>query len=164
MATDEPSIHPVGRLARPKLHEGGRRRVLVDERAHVVPALIRKCVEQDTIYVLGTGRERREFIYVKDVVRGMLAALESGKAGRAYNLGTGGATSISILELLLNLKRLLGVPDKPHQFYHAHDPGDDERWSDASRAGIELGWEYRVGLDEGLRRTVECYKETLTST
>ncbi len=127
-----------------------------DEKAHVIPALIEKCLEEDEIVVNGTGQEYREFIYVEDVARGMMAALARGEAGEVYNLGTSGRTACTI-EHLLELIQLECGTEKPVAFSSQFDPGDDRRWSDASKAEQELSWTHDVTLQEGLRRTIEWY-------
>jgi nucleoside-diphosphate-sugar epimerase len=128
-----------------------------DDLAHVIPALIKKALDDDTIVVNGTGHERREFVYVDDVAMGMMAALERGAPGDVYNLGTNGQTCVEIRRLLLMIQELTGTQHKSVEFSSRYDAGDDERWSDAVRANCDLGWYPRVGLEEGLKRTVEWY-------
>lgn len=129
-----------------------------DERAHVIPALIRKTIENDKIVVNGTGRERREFLYVTDAARGMMNALQFGRAGDGYNLGTDAHTSVSIAELARLIRIDVGVPGKPIVFERRFDSGDSMRWSNASKAHLELRWRHEVEIEEGLQKTVEWYK------
>jgi GDP-L-fucose synthase len=130
-----------------------------DERAHVIPALIRKVLRDETIRVNGSGYERREFIYVDDVARGMLAALEHGAHGEAYNIGTSGDTVVSIRQLVALIQQATGEY-KPVAFAESYDPGDPMRQSDAS-ALRALGWRHEVDLLEGLERTADWYKGRL---
>lgn len=130
-----------------------------DERAHVIPALIKKALDDETIRVNGSGHERREFIYVDDVARGMLVALERGQHGAAYNLGTDGETCVSIRWLLSLIQDATGTRDKNVQFASDYDPGDPARRSDCA-AIRALGWQHEVSLTEGLRRTVEWYRRS----
>ncbi len=132
-----------------------------DDRAHVIPALIRKCLTDDTIIVYGTGNERREFIYVTDVARGMMAAVEHGKSGEAYNLGTDGLTCVTIRKLIKMIQRATDALYKPVEFSQDYDPGDSARWSDASKANSDLGWRYEVPIWHAIRRTVEWYAGSL---
>lgn len=127
-----------------------------DERAHVIPALIRKTVEDEEIIVNGSGKERREFIYSTDVAHGMMAALARGRPGQVYNLGTDGHTCVSIKELAEMIRRIVGV-DKPIVFKRMFSGGDEARWSDCTKAYEELGWRASIGLEEGLRRVVRWY-------
>ena len=132
-----------------------------DDRAHVIPALIRKCLTDDTIIVYGTGNERREFIYVTDVARGMMAALEHGQPGSVYNLGTNGLTCVTIRKLVEMIQRATDTLHKPVEFSQDYDPGDDTRWSDASKANSDLGWCYEVPIWHAIEETVEWYGRSL---
>lgn len=132
-----------------------------DDRAHVIPAFIRKCLTDDTIIVYGTGNERREFIYVTDVARGMMAAIEHGKSGEVYNLGTNGLTCVTIRKLIEMVQFATDTSDKPVEFSQDFDPGDDARWSDASKANSDLGWRYEVPIWHAIRKTVEWYTRSL---
>lgn len=127
-----------------------------DELAHVVPALIRKAIEDDTIVVNGTGKEQREFIYVEDVADGMLAALERGQKGRAYNLGTCGHTCESISYVVGIIQESLGI-SKPVEYKQIFDAGDDRRWSDCGRAESELGWSANWGLRRAIKAVCDWY-------
>jgi nucleoside-diphosphate-sugar epimerase len=128
-----------------------------DERAHVIPALIKKCIEDDRIVVNGTGKEIREFIYVDDVAAGMIAAMEHGQAGEVYNLGTNGQTAVSIADLVLTLRELTGMVHKLIVFQQQFDSGDNERWSNCFKAKRDLEWKSETVLNKGLRKTIEWY-------
>lgn len=135
-----------------------------DERAHVIPALIKKCLENEAIEVYGTGREMREFIYVEDVVKGMMAALARGEHREVYNLGTNGRTKIEICELLALIQEYLYIGGngqvirKPVEFSRRYDPGDNQRWSICDKAEA-LGWRAEVDMRLGIKKTVEWYLE-----
>jgi len=133
-----------------------------DDRAHVIPALIRKCLEQDVIRVHGTGKEIREFLYVEDCAQGMLAALENGGNGGIYNIGTHGLTMTSISDLVTVIQRLTNTDHKPVEFTGG-DSGDKARWSNCSLASSVLGWQHSIGLVDGLRRTVEWYTREMVT-
>jgi UDP-glucose 4-epimerase len=104
--------------------------------------------------VFGDGQQTRDYIHVSDVVAAQVAASESD-AGGAFNVGTGVETSV--LELVDALARLADGPFEPQ---HAPErPGEVRRIAiDASRAREELGWEPRVGLDDGLAQTLESQR------
>lgn len=129
-----------------------------DERAHVIPALIRKALAADVLEVNGTGREKREFIHADDVAAGMIAALTYGRAGEAYNLGTNAETCVTIATLARMVTAACGVPDKPAVFSSHYDSGDPGRWTDCRKARQELGWRHKVGLAGGLRDVVDWYR------
>lgn len=131
----------------------------VDERAHVIPALIRKCLEEATIEVYGSGDEEREFVYVDDVASGLLAAAERGHSESVYNIGTYGDSSTTIRALVGLIQATTETTEKPVTFLGG-DGGDRSRWSSGVRARDDLDWHHQVDLVEGLHRTVEWYRST----
>jgi UDP-glucose 4-epimerase len=102
--------------------------------------------------VFGDGTQTRDYIYVGDVVSAALAAAESSATG-PVNIGTGKETDV--LELIESLKRLSGNESFDPEFAPERT-GEVQRIAiDASRAEQELGWHAEMGLDEGLRVTLE---------
>lgn len=128
-----------------------------DETAHVIPALIRKFSSgKDTVEVFG-GNQWREFLYVEDVVRGMLIVAEHGRRGEAYNLGTGAETKTSIQMLAQLIARLTQY--KGETAFTTNAPiGDTSRSTDSTKAQL-LGWKHKIVLEEGLQRTIEWWHE-----
>lgn len=131
-----------------------------DERSHVIPALIKKfAVDVDFVELYGSGAQVREFIYVTDVVAGMLYALAFGENREAYNIGTHGETTTTIHGLARKIRDMSGsaarIDTTPE-----NDGGDDMRWSNAQKLRA-LGWTHKWGLDEGLKRTIDWYYEVL---
>lgn len=108
--------------------------------------------KQPTIH--GTGEQQRDFIYVSDVVEANILAMERGD-NRVYNIGTGVATSVNRVFMLL--RESLNFPWKP--IHGPPRPGEVFSISlDITRARRELAWEPKVGLEEGLLLTVEYFK------
>jgi UDP-glucose 4-epimerase len=102
--------------------------------------------EETTIF--GSGEQTRDFIYVGDVVQGVLAAAEH--AGGVYNIGTGVETSVN--ELHAVCRRVTGIDREP--VYAEARPGDIERSvTDPGLAARELGWRAERSLEEGLKLT-----------
>lgn len=128
-----------------------------DDRAHVIPALIKKALTERTLRVNGSGHERREFIYVKDVADGMLAALERGAHGGVYNLGTDGDTCVSIRQLVALIQATTGTLDREAIYTSDYNAGDPARWSDCG-AIHDLGWRHETSLEDGIAATVEWYR------
>ena len=126
--------------------------------AHVVPVLIRKFVESDgsPVVLYGDGKGTRDLLYAGDGAAGMIAALEHGKNGRIYNLGTSGSQVVSIRQMAEKIKALLGSKSKI-VFSNSTAVTDANRCIMATRARVELGWTYEVSFDEGLRRTIDWY-------
>ena len=131
------------------------------ETSHVIPALIRKFVqarreEKSSVEVWGTGNATREFLYVEDCADGILLATERYDDREPVNLGTN--MEITIKDLAQLIQRLSGFsgelvwdPTKPD--------GQPRRCLDTSRAREAFGFEAKVGFEEGLRRTVDWWKE-----
>lgn len=125
-----------------------------DERAHVIPALIKKIQSDDVIRVNGTGQEVREFLYAEDAARGMMVALEKGRAGAVYNIGTDGANSCTISELAYTLRETLGI-DKSIEFTGGVS-GDSRRIVNGDKL-MRLGWQAQTNLADGLRKVCTWY-------
>jgi GDP-L-fucose synthase len=129
--------------------------------SHVIPALIKKVFDamdqgEDRIVVWGTGRATREFLYVEDAARGIILAAERYDKSEPVNLGAGFEISIrQLAELIVELSgfkgRIVWDTTKPD--------GQPRRSLDTSRAKEEFGFEARVPFEEGLRRTIEWYRE-----
>jgi GDP-L-fucose synthase len=128
--------------------------------SHVIPALIRKCIEardrgDDAITCWGTGSASREFLYAEDAAEGILTAAEKMHEPVPINLGTGSEIQIrDLVELIARLCRFDGCIE-----WDASKPdGQPRRCLDTSRAKNLLGWEAKVDLEEGLRRTIAWFE------
>jgi UDP-glucose 4-epimerase len=107
--------------------------------------------------VFGDGLQSRDFTYVTDAVQALGKAADApGVSGRVYNIGTG--RSVTLLELIATLNRLLGTSVVPQ---HGPNRSGDVRHSraDIGRARRELNYEPAVSLEEGLRHTLLWYQE-----
>ena len=130
------------------------------ETSHVIPALIRKCLEAaevgaPSIEVWGTGSATREFLYVEDAAQGIVAALERLEGSEPVNLGAG--FEISIKDLTEKIARLTGV--RGQLVWDASKPdGQPRRCLDTSRAARALDWRASTSFDEGLARTIAWYR------
>ena len=127
--------------------------------SHVIPALIRKCLEAkeagaDRIVVWGTGRATREFLYVEDCAEGIVRATEAYDGPDPVNLGS--AQEITIADLVTKIAAITGftgeiVWDK------SKPDGQPRRKLDTSRAERLFGFESHTNFDRGLRATIEWY-------
>jgi GDP-L-fucose synthase len=127
--------------------------------SHVIPALIRKCVDAvesgtERIDVWGTGSASREFLYVDDAAEGIVLAAETYEGMEPVNLGVG--LEITIRELVELIAELTGFtggidwdPSKPD--------GQPRRALDTSRARECFGFAASMPFEEGLRRTIAWY-------
>jgi GDP-L-fucose synthase len=124
--------------------------------SHVIPALIRKCLEQPAeLLVWGDGTPTREFLHARDAAEGLVLAAEKYDSSEPVNLGSG--EEISIRDLAQLVARLCGFrgnlrfdPTKPN--------GQPRRRLDTTRARERLGFSARVPFEQGLRETIEWYK------
>ena len=129
--------------------------------SHVLPALIRKTVEatergEEEIPAWGDGSPTREFLYVEDAADGIVTAAEKYNGSEPVNLGSG--YEISIKDLVEMTAKMTGFTgkivwqtDKPN--------GQPRRALDVSRAKDYFGWSAQVPFEEGMRRTIQWFKE-----
>lgn len=131
------------------------------ESSHVIPAIIRKCIEardhgDASITAWGTGEPTREFLYVKDAVRGILDATERYDLSEPVNLGSG--EEISISELVETIADETGFEGEI-EWDTSKPDGQPRRKLDASRARERFDWEASTEFREGLRETIGWYEE-----
>ena len=122
--------------------------------SHVIPALIRKCFEEDTLVVWGDGSPSRSFVYVEDVAEGIVLAAERLNDSEPVNIGTEEETTIRrVVELVVEYTGFRG-----QVVYDTGKPnGQPRRSAGIARARRLLGYEPRWSFEEGLKRTVEWY-------
>jgi GDP-L-fucose synthase len=129
--------------------------------SHVIPALIRKAFEaqqagQKQMVVWGDGSPTREFLYVEDAADGIVTAAEKYNGAEPVNLGTG--YEISIKELAEIVCRTVGFQGR--LVWDTTKPnGQPRRGLDVSRAQSYFGWHAQVPFEEGMRRTIEWFKQ-----
>jgi GDP-L-fucose synthase len=133
--------------------------------AHVIPALVRKFVEAKinkapTIEIWGTGRPSRDFIYAGDVAEGMLKAVETYKKNEIVNISSGIETSIR--QLTEQLKALTEYEGEI-TWNTSRPDGQLRRCFDLTKARKDLGFEAKIGLAAGLRKTVAWYQDNLNN-
>ena len=132
--------------------------------SHVIPALIRKCLEAQErgtaqLEAWGDGSPTREFLYVEDAAEGILLAAEHYNASEPVNLGS--SAEISIRELLQTIARLTGFNGRI--IWDTTKPnGQPRRKLDVSRAKACFGFEAQTPFEEGLRRTIDWYREEMS--
>jgi GDP-L-fucose synthase len=127
--------------------------------SHVIPAIIRKCIEAKesgapSVTLWGTGNVSREFLYAEDAAEGILLATERYDDPDPVNLGTG--FEITIRDLAEKIVELTGYEGE--LVWDSTKPdGQPRRQLDTTRARERFGFEAQVGFDEGLRRTIDWY-------
>jgi GDP-L-fucose synthase len=127
--------------------------------SHVIPALIRKCLEakqrgDSEIEVWGTGEVSREFLYVADAAEGILLAAEHYNGREPVNLGVG--REILIKDLVHLIADLTGFRGRV-RFDPSKPDGQPRRCLDSSRAEREFGFKAKTSFEEGLKKTIDWY-------
>jgi UDP-glucose 4-epimerase len=124
--------------------------------AAVIPIFLRHLQNDDPIPIYGKGDQTRDFIFVTDVVRGLILAGKSPvTSGRIYNLA--GGTPVTILSLLSALGRIVGKVPRP-TFLPPRSGDVRESWADISRAWQDFEFAPEVTLEEGLLATVQWFE------
>jgi dTDP-glucose 4,6-dehydratase len=122
----------------------------------LIPLCILNALNADPLPVYGDGMQVRNWIYVEDMCAGVDLALERGEAGVVYNLG--GPEELPNIDVVRMILASTGRDES--LITHVTDRlGHDRRYSLASERAHALGWEPRVPFEEGLRRTVEWYRD-----
>ena len=129
--------------------------------SHVIPAIIRKCVEakeegRDKIVAWGDGSPTREFLYVKDAARGIITATEEYDKSEPVNLGAG--FEIPIKKLVELIVELTGFEGKV-EWDTSKPNGQPRRKLDTSKAKEEFGFSAQTDFTEGLEKTIEWFKK-----
>jgi GDP-L-fucose synthase len=128
------------------------------EVSHVIPATIMKCHKDDVLAVWGDGKPTRDFLYVEDVAEGILLAAERLDAPNYYvNIASG--HEISIGDLAKLIAKLCDFEGEI-TFDLSKKGGDPRRCASGEMALELLGFVPQVSLEEGLKRTIEWYRET----
>ena len=131
------------------------------EQSHVIPALIKKMFDaklegKKEVVVWGTGKATREFLYVEDAAEGIILATEKYNKPEPVNLGSG--FEISIKELAELIAELVGF-DGEIKWDTTKPDGQPRRCLDVSKAWKEFGFKAKTDFREGLKKTIEWYKE-----
>lgn len=127
--------------------------------SHVIPALIKKCVEarlreEEEIVVWGTGEATREFLYVEDAAEAIVLAAEKYDKGDPVNIGAG--FEISIRDLVELVSELTGFSGRI-AWDTSRPDGQPRRMLDTRRAFDEFGFRAKTDFREGLRKTIDWY-------
>lgn len=130
-----------------------------DSSSHVIPALIKKCLiakerNEPEITVWGTGKASRDFVYVEDVAKALILAMDNYDRPEPLNLGSGEEVTISTL--IHFIKEATGYRGKTT--YDTSKPdGQPRRCLNIREAKMALDWQAETSLKDGLQKTVEWY-------
>ena len=121
-----------------------------------LPLMIASALDDKPLPIYGDGKQERNWLHVQDHCRGILAVLERGRVGEIYNIG-----GADVVENLAVARRLLRATGKPQSLIsHVQDrPGHDRRYAlTCDKIERDLGWKPAISLDDGLRQTIEWYR------
>jgi len=133
-----------------------------DNSSHVIPALIKKIInainnKEDSISLWGDGTPTRDFLYVDDAAKGIILAAEKYDKSEPINLGTG--IEVSIKDLVKMILEIMNVNLKVN--WETGKPGGQpRRCIDFEKAKKEIGFEPKMGLRQGLEKTIDWYEKT----
>ena len=125
-----------------------------------IPTFVLAALDGRPLPVYGDGSNRREWLFVRDFARGVLAAFDGGVAGEVYNIG--GGHEIANVDLARLVCRLAGAPESLIEFV-ADRPGHDFRYSLEWERLAALDWKPEVAFEDGLGETVEWFRSGLFS-
>ena len=126
---------------------------------NVTPTFIFKSIMGETLPLDNAGKSTRDFIFVKDMARGLMACALKGEAGEVYNLASGRETSIRELAEIINE---ISGNKAPVELKPARDwDTSGTRFGDPSKAKEKLGFEAKVTIKEGLEETIKWTKENM---
>lgn len=122
----------------------------------LIPLMISNALENKRLPVYGDGEQVRDWLYVEDHCRALLAVLEKGRDGEIYNIG--GNCSLPNRKVV---ERILAITGKPADLieYVTDRPGHDRRYAlSSAKLSAETGWTAQMDFERGLRATVEWYR------
>ena len=122
----------------------------------LIPLMISNAMEDKPLPIYGDGQQIRDWLYVDDHARAILAVIERGRAGEIYNIG--GSRALPNLDVVRKILAAVGKPESLMQTVKDR-PGHDRRYALSSEKLMrETGWTARVPFEDGLRATIEWYR------
>jgi len=123
----------------------------------LIPVIINKIRRGEKVPVYGAGQNIREWLFVADCVKAIWSVLSAGRIGQVYNIGSGvERKNLDVVKMILSL---MNQPEDRIEFVRDR-PGHDLRYSlDSSKVNRDTGWQAKIGISDGLRRTVAWYSQ-----
>jgi dTDP-glucose 4,6-dehydratase len=123
----------------------------------LIPLMISNALEDKPLPIYGDGMQVRDWLYVDDHCRAVLAAIERGRAGEVYNIG--GSRALPNVEVVRKILAALGKPESLMQTVKDR-PGHDRRYALSSqKLTRETGWRPQQPFEEGLQATIQWYRD-----
>ena len=121
----------------------------------VIPIFVKRALDGEPLTIAGDGSQYRKFVYVEDLAEGNVLALKEIAKNKIYNLE--GKEKVSIKQIAETIQKILGEVEIKHIEGRPGDFAGSEIL--ATRARAELGWEPKVGFEEGVKRYIDWYKK-----
>ncbi len=122
----------------------------------LIPLMISNAIEDKPLPIYGDGMQIRDWLYVDDHCRAILAAIERGRPGEIYNIG--GSRALPNVDVVRKILAALGKPESLMQTVKDR-PGHDRRYALSSeKLTRETGWQAKMPFEEGLRATIDWYR------
>jgi dTDP-glucose 4,6-dehydratase len=126
----------------------------------LIPLMISNALEDGSLPVYGDGQQVRDWLYVDDHCRGILAVLRGGREGEIYNIG--GNRSLPNLDVIHKILSITGKPESLIRYVQDR-PGHDRRYALSSEKLMhETGWSPKMDFETGLARTIDWYRTNAT--
>ncbi|MDP9114078.1 MAG: dTDP-glucose 4,6-dehydratase, partial [Acidobacteriota bacterium] len=122
----------------------------------LIPLMISNAIEDKALPIYGDGQQVRDWLYVDDHCRAILAVIERGRSGEIYNIG--GSRALPNLEVV---ERILDTVGKPRSLMQTvkDRPGHDRRYAlSTEKLMRETGWQAQMPFEDGLRATIDWYR------
>jgi len=131
----------------------------------VVAKFIKEALQGQTLELYGDGTQTRDFIYISDLIAAIeCAATISGIGGETFQIATAEETTVrEMTDVLIAALESEGIPRPKTCFGDMRDGDVTRNYSDTAKAKMHLGWQARVPLNEGLRRTIKYFIKTMAS-
>lgn len=121
----------------------------------LIPLMISNAMEDKPLPIYGDGQQIRDWLYVDDHARAILAVIERGRTGEIYNIG--GSRALPNIDVVRKILAAVGKPESLMQTVRDR-PGHDRRYALSSEKLMrETGWQAQVPFEDGLRATIEWY-------
>jgi dTDP-glucose 4,6-dehydratase len=123
----------------------------------LIPLMISNAIEDKALPIYGDGMQIRDWLYVDDHCRAILAVLDKGRAGEIYNIG--GSRALPNVEVVKTILATLGKPESLMQTVKDR-PGHDRRYAlTTEKLNRETGWTAEKPFEEGLQATIDWYRD-----
>ncbi|MEO8512665.1 MAG: NAD-dependent epimerase/dehydratase family protein [Ignavibacteria bacterium] len=154
------NLHHIRSLCLRITNTFGPRHQMAHDEYGVFNWFIRKAMDNEVIHLFGDGRILRDYLYIDDLIDSLITiALSDNAYGEVYNVGT--SIPLSFLDLANKIIAIAGTGSIDHTEFtterKALEPGD--YYADITKIKNTIGWEPRVTLDEGIKKTIEFYKK-----